>query len=254
MSLRFSRFLPALSCLLSVAAISNLQAQPKPANIRTIMTYTVRSDRAGDMAAAIKEHNAILKKAQWDKTYTIWRSTSGPASIVRVDYHEKWADLDRQFSADPKLKEYQVDLARINARITESFLSGNRVIDVVNPDMSTPISSDIPKMVMVWVAHAKPGKMREVTALEKDEFLPALKASGIKSYSFAATRFGGPIGEVRAVTGIENWASFDEPNPVRKAMGDEKFRAFSDKMSTLLEDYRYETYRFDPDLSYIAAK
>jgi hypothetical protein len=240
-------------CLLAVALLSDLQAQSKPPTIRTIVTYTVRSDRAGDMAAAIKEYNAILKKAQWDKAYTIWRSTSGPGSLVRVDYYEKWADLDRQITADPKLKEYLVDLARVNTRIAESFLSSNRVIDVVNPDMST-LSSDIPKMVMVWVAHAKPGKMSEVVALEKDEYLPAVKAAGIKDYSFAATRFGGPNGEIRAVTGIQNWAGFDEPNPIRKAMGDEKYRAFSEKMGTLLEDYRYDTYRFDPELSYIPAQ
>jgi hypothetical protein len=254
MSLRFPCFLPAVSCLLSVAAISNLQAQSKPANIRTITTFTVKNDRAGDAAAAIKEYNAILKKAQWDKSYTIWRSNSGPVSLVRVDYHEKWADLDRQTAADPKLKEFQVDLARITTRINESFLSIDRVIDVVNPDMSTPPGSDIPKMVMVWTAHTKPGKMREVTALEKDEFVPAVKAAGIKNYSFAATRFGGPNGEIRAVTGIQNWAGFDEPNPIRKAMGDEKYRAFSEKMGALLEDYRYDIYRFDPELSYIPAK
>ena len=37
-------------------------------------------------------------------------------------------------------------------------------------------------------------------------------------------------------------------------MGDEKYRAFSEKMDAVLEDYRYEMYRFDAELSYTAAK
>jgi hypothetical protein len=255
MSKQFSRvFLPALSFLIAAAAVPPILAQSKPAAIRTIMTYTVKSDRAGDMAAAIKEYNAILKKALWDKTYTMWRSTTGPAQLVRVDYHANWADLDAVTSKDPKLKEYQTELARITLRITESFLTSSRVVDMVNPEISLPRPAEMPKMIMVWTAHVKQGKMREAIAMEKNEYAPAVKSAGIKLYAFATTRFGAPANEVRSTTGLESWADLDQANPVRKGMGEEKYRAFSDKMGALLDDYRYEVFRYDSDLSYIAAK
>lgn len=255
MSKQFSRvFMPVLSFVMAVAVIPPILAQSKPATIRTIMTYTVKTDRAGDMAAAIKEYNAILKKALWDKSYTMWRSTTGPTEFVRVDYHAKWAELDAVTSKDPKFKEYQNELARITLRITDSFLTSSRVVDIVNPEISLPRPAEMPKMIMVWTAHVKQGKMREAIEMEKNEYAPAVKSAGIKLYAFATTRFGAPANEVRSTTGLDSWADLDQANPVRKAMGDEKYRAFSDKMGALLDDYRYEIFRYDSELSYIAAK
>jgi hypothetical protein len=53
---------------------------------------------------------------------------------------------------------------------------------------------------------------------------------------------------------LDTWADFDQSNPIRKALGEDKYRTFADKMNTLLEDYRYDVYRFDPELSYIAPR
>ena len=99
--MRFStRVLGAPFLIAATAAlIQPIHAQQAAGpRIRVTTRYTVRSDRTDDMAAAIKEYNAILKKAMWDKSYTIWRSVTGPAEMVRVDYHEKWAELDWEAS------------------------------------------------------------------------------------------------------------------------------------------------------------
>jgi hypothetical protein len=234
--------------------------QPLPAQtadtltIRSITRYTLKSDRTGDMAAAIKEYNELLKKAHWDRSYTIWRSATGPGEMVRVDYYSKWADLDANVGRDPKMKEYQADLARITTRINESFVTTTRIIDVVNQKASLPSPAEMPKMISVWTAHVKQDKMREAVDLETNEYAPAVKAAGLKVYAFAVTRYGGPANEIRSTTGMDNWATFDQANPVRKAMGDDKYRAFSAKMDPLLEDYRYDVYRYDAELSYTAAK
>jgi hypothetical protein len=241
--------------LLTAAVLQPIHAQQTtPPPFRSVSHITVNTDRSGDMAAAIKEYNAILKKAQWDKNYTIWRSLTGSAEIVRVDYYDKWADLDKSFIKDPKLKEYQAELTRITQRITDSFQSTTRVIDLVNQEVSMPRPAEMPKMLMVLTAHVKEGKMQEAVSLEKTEYAPALKSAGIKSYTFAHARFGAPSNEIRSSVGLENWADLDQTNPVRKAMGDEKYRAFSAKMTGLLDDYRYEIYRFDAELSYVASK
>jgi hypothetical protein len=216
--------------------------------------YTVKSDRAGDLSAAIKEYNALLKKAGWDKRYTIWRSASGPGEMLRVDYYDKFADLDAPLARDPKLKDYQAELARITTRINESFVSNTRIVELVNREVSLPRTPEVPKMLLVWTAHVKQGKMRETIEAEKTEYAPAIKAAGIKTYVFATNRFGAPYNEIRSSVGLDNWAELDQSNPVRKAMGDEKYRAFAIKMDALLEDYRYDVYRLDSELSYIPGK
>lgn len=205
------------------------------------------------MAAAIKEYNELLRKAHWDKEFQIWRSLSGPAEMVRVDIAHKWSDLDTQLARDPKFKDYQADLARINARINESFVSSSRIVELVDPKASFS-SGGTPKMIEVWTAHVKEDKVRDAIDLERNEYAPAMKAAGVKMYNFSQTRFGAPTNEIRSVTALENWAELDNPNPVRKTMGDEKYRAFSEKMNALLEDFSYNIYRYDAELSYVPAK
>jgi hypothetical protein len=241
--------------LMTAAVILPVHAQqaPRP-SIRTVTHYTIKTDRTGDMAAAIKEYNGVLKKALWDKTYTIWRSVTGPSELIRVDYFEKWAELDSSTSRDPKLKEYQAELTRIMHRINESFQGSTRVVDMVNQEISLPRPEQRPKMLMVWTAHVRQGKMQEAIALEKNEYAPALKSAGVKSYIFARARFGAPSNEIRSSTGLESWAELDQANPVRKVMGDEKYSAFTAKMNAILDDYHYDIYRYDPELSYIASK
>lgn len=255
MTIRFSRvFLPALPFVMAAAAIPPVLAQSKPATIRSITTITAKADRADDMVAAMKEYSALLKKAHAGHSYTIWRSATGPAEYVRVDYHQTWADLDAGTASDPNLKEYRSELTRILQRITGSFQTDARMVDIVNPDVSIPRSGEPPKMLMLWTAHVKSGKMREAIELEKNEYTPAVKSAGIKSYQFAVARFGAPANELHASTGLDSWADLDQSNPIRKAMGDEKFRAFAEKMNALLDDYRYEVFRYQPPLSYIAEK
>ncbi len=248
----FSR---ATCVALAAVAIQAAGAQDKPfPPIRVSARYVVKADRAGDLAAAIKEYNGILKKMNWDTTYTVWRSQSGPGELIRVYFVEKWADLDQDVSQDPRAKEYQVQLVQLLRRITDSFESTTREIEMVDRAASTPRAPEPPKMLMVWTAHVKQDKMRDAIEAERNEYAPAAKAAGIKAYIFSTARFGAPNNQISSSMGIGSWAEMDSANPIRKAMGDEKYRAFSEKMGTLLEDYRYDVYRLDPDLSYIAAR
>ncbi len=256
MTRAYSGYIRLILTLGAIAAVVQpMRAQDAATlNIRAITRYTLKSDRTGDMAAAIKEYNDLLKKAHWDKPYTIWRSATGEGEMVRVEYYTKWSDLDSNLAADPRMKDYEADRIRIAARINESFINTTRIIDVVNQKASLPRTGEMPKMLQVWTAHVKQDKMREAVDLETNEYAPAVKSAGIKTYVFSVTRMGGPANEIRAATGIENWAALDQPNPIRKAMGDEKYRAFSAKMDTLLEDYRYDVYRYDSELSYTPVK
>ncbi len=256
MTRRYGTIFPhAMGVALAAIAIQAVPAQPvafPPIQVST--RFVVKADRSGDLAAAIKEYNAVLKKAQWDKRITIWHSATGPTEMMRDDFYDKWADLDTPISQNPKLKEYQADLVRITRRITDSFESSTRVIAMVDRQASTPRPAEVPKMIMLWTAHVMPGKMAEAVAAERNEYAPAAKSVGIQAYVFTTTRFGGPNNEIRSSMGLDKWADLEEQNPIRKAMGDERYRAFSEKMNTLLEDYHYDIYRYDPELSYTPGK
>jgi hypothetical protein len=241
-------------------ALVAVAAQPAPAQqapfppIRVVTRYVVKAERSGDLASALKEYNAILKKMDWPTTYTVWRSQSGPTELLRVSYYDKWADLDKIVTQDAKAKEYQSDLTRLTQRIGQCFESATREIETVDREASTVRPAEPPKMILTWTAHVKSGKLQEAIAAERNEYAVAVKAAGIKVYQFSVARYGAPANQVRSSMALDNWADFDSANPVRKAMGDEKYRAFSEKMNALLEDYRYDVYRLDPDLTYIAGK
>src|SRR5690348_17278949 len=84
-----------LSTVLIVGAVTTTAfAQPGLPAIRSITHYTVKPERAADMAAAIKEYNEILAKAHYDQGYTMWRSLTGSTEMLQVAYHSNWADLD----------------------------------------------------------------------------------------------------------------------------------------------------------------
>jgi hypothetical protein len=247
--------MPAVFLALAAVAVQPAPAQQAPfPPIRVSSRYIVKAERAGDLTSAIKEYNAILKKMNWPTTYSVWRSQSGPAELIRVSYYEKWADLDKTMAQDPKAKEYQADLTRLTQRINQCFESATREIESVDRQASTSRPAEPPKMLMVWTAHAKSGKLQEVIQAERSEYAPAAKATGAKSYVFCTARYGALSNQVRSTMSLDGWADIDTPNPVRKVMGDEKYRAFTEKMNALLEDYRYDVYRLDPDLTYVAGK
>src|SRR5581483_11302903 len=185
-----SQWLSAAALGLALSVATSTFAQQPAASIRSVTYYTVKTERAGDMAAAIREYNEVLKKARYRNSYTIWRSVTGPSDLAKVDMHQKWSELDQNAADDPQLKEYRPDLVRISARIGESFSSIRRVIEVIDQDLSLPRPEELPKLIAVWRLEIKPAKAQEFRDLVKDYILPAQKAAGAKSFIFAQTRFG----------------------------------------------------------------
>jgi len=217
--------------------------------IQSVIHYTVRADRSGDLNAAIKEYNAVLKKAGWDKPYSIWRSSTGPTRIALVSFSDKYAEFDTTRANDPKLKDYSADLTRIATRINASFTQSERVISVMAPDLSLPVPSAIPQMAIVVTLHVKPTMVNDFLKLEKDVVLPAIKAGGGKFYTVSRVRFGGSLNTFTAVVGAGKWADFDGPSALVKGLGD-KYPEFQGKVAAMTNDVQYDVYRLDTELSY----
>ena len=239
-------------CAFALVTLSLLAVQlpAQERNFRSITFYKINPGRIGDFQAAVKEYNAVLAKANYDKPYSMWVSQTGDREYALVTFHAKLAELDKLRSDDPKLKDQQSDLTRIGARLMQCAEEYRRSIAELDKDLSSPPSKDTPKMVSVLTIHLHPDKVDEYLALAKSELLPAVKKSGIKTYSVARTRYGGSRAEITTAMGIDSWADLDGTSPIAKAMGAEAYQKYLNKARPLMRDAEYNVYRYQPELSY----
>ncbi|MEP6540137.1 MAG: hypothetical protein ABJF23_32720 [Bryobacteraceae bacterium] len=232
---------------LSLAAVQ-LPAQER--NFRSTTFYKIDPGRIGDFQAAVKEYNAVLSKAHYDHPYSLWVAATGDHEYVLVSYHAKLAELDVLRRDDPKLKDYQADLARIASRINHCALGVHSAVGEINKDLTLPAAKDMPKMVSVLRITLHPDKVNEYLALAKSELLPAVKKSGVKTYATVQMRYGAPRSEIVSSLGVDSWADLDGTSPVAKAMGAESYQKYLDKIRPLMTSAEYNVYRYQPELSY----
>ena len=226
-----------------------------PAKIRSVTRYVVTPGRVGDFRAAVKDYNAVLKKAEWDKAMTLWSAASGQNEFSLVRNHSKWAEMDVLRMDDPKLKPFDGDLRVIAARIMQCVISSERTIDELVSDVSLPVPTEMPKMVRVLRSRVRPDKVNEYMALYKSDVFPAAKKGGLNLFLVHRARFGAPSNQFASVTPVNSWADLDSPSPIVTGMGgQEAYDRFLTKIRPMLESSEYNIYRFEKELSYIPGK
>lgn len=94
----------------------------------------------------------------------------------------------------------------------------------------------------------KSGIDNEWREFRKSETLPALRKAGVKGQEVWVNTVFGEGGYV-TVTPVESLAEFDNPNPFRRALGEEGARAYGQKVARFVESVRYEAIETRPDLS-----
>jgi hypothetical protein len=227
-----------------LAAAALLPAQ-QPA-IRNVVRVHVKPDRAGDFQAAVKDYNAALKKAGWDKASYWWSSLTGTNEFHLVRNFSKYGDMDA-----PGPTATNADLARAFARIQSCTEGTETTVMEVLPDLSLPRQPEPPPVILVTRVRVFPGKATEYENLLKEEYLPAVRKAGVKSYSVARVRSGGSGNDFYTSVGLKSWADLDEQSPVRKAMGAEAYQRFIAKRSALIVETETQMFRYRPELSYM---
>lgn len=237
---------------ISLSLVSSLPAQQPQANIRSIDRYHLKADRAGDFRSVIKEIQAVLRKAGHNRGSSWWQSLNGPNEMARVVFHPNWAELDAQPAA---FREAAAELAPLMARMMQCVDHSERIIDVVMPELGLPRSSEIPPMISNLRVLVKPERLDEYVALVKNELLPAVQKSGLKTFLVARTRFGGPATEFRTALGLQSWADLDRPSPIVTALGGEAgYQKFLARIRPLMVESEYMMYRHIAELDFIPAK
>ena len=220
-------------------------------SIRSTTTYTVKPDRVGDFTGAVKEYNALLKKAGYDKGYSMWVRATGPVEYLAVSYSSKWAEFDVTRNNDPKLKDVQVELTAIGRRILSCVEKYDRVIMQVNTALSLPRQAEPSKMIQSVKVHVHPDKVSDYLALLKSDLFPAVQKSEIKVFAVAQARFGAPSYELRITVGVDKWADVDGTPPIVTAMGgQDHYNAYLKKARPMTSFAQFDVSRYVPELSY----
>ena len=215
-------------------------------DIRSVIEYRVKIDRAAEFTDLQKQFAAELKKASATRDRYVFQLLSGPRAYVVVSYFKKWADLDQPPPPNPVL-------TGLSARINGCVESSERRIDVIDPSLSIRETNAIPNLVQVVKVSVRPEKMNEYLALVKSTSLPAFKKAGVKRRIFARARFGAPSSDFVTSTGLEKWADLDGPNPLQKALGEQGYQDYLTKLSALIYRSQFDVYRYLPDASYVQA-
>lgn len=162
--------------LVALAATLITVASAQTGNIRSITFVSVKPDRVGDFQAEIKELHALMKKDNSTRYSSVWMSLTGPREYAIVSYYNKWSELDA--GPDPATKEDAADQARLGTRLVDCAASTRRTIEEIQPDLSMPMSAEMPTMVRVLTTLVRPEKFDEYLALVKSDVLPAAQKGG----------------------------------------------------------------------------
>jgi hypothetical protein len=76
-----------------------------------------------------------------------------------------------------------------------------------------------PATFRVTVTQIKADMLEEWLALQKNELVPALKKGGVKARTVYSSGLFGTAGEYVAISPVEKFADFDNPNPQTRALG-----------------------------------
>ena len=107
------------------------------------------------------------------------------------------------------------------------------------------------QLLLVSFAKVRPGMGPEYIDLQTKEVMPAQKKGGGPGRQAFSSGISGPPGEFVYVSPIASMAQFDEPPPMRKALGEEGAAALNARVAKLAESMGTAIVRTRPDLSYI---
>ena len=238
--------------LMACTALALPAAAQQP-QIRSLVHYRLKADRAADFQAALKDWSTLLKKNGSERYFTTWSSLTGPREFIVVRYYFKWADVDITANPDPKMKDAAGQVSAILARINNATESAERWIDEMIPDLTMPLGA-VPPMVRTGRVYIQPAKIDEVLAIYRSDLFPALKKAGVTVSGVARARYGTAFNELHTYTAMNGWGDLDGPLAAEKGMGAEGYQKYLAKIRPLLNRVEYTLYRYWPELSHVSAQ
>jgi hypothetical protein len=107
------------------------------------------------------------------------------------------------------------------------------------------------QMLSINVVRIKPEMLTEYQEFVKNEAIPTMQKGGVKVREAWTTANFGEGYEYTFVSPIENWASYDSPGPIVKALGQDGARAYGMKARKFIASTHTSAVLTRTDLSYI---
>lgn len=247
-----------LLSVMALAIVVPASAQVQPKSLTRVVIIKVKPGTAPQFEEGLKKFHEWENQQNVKFTFHAWRIVSGPRTMqyaIGTSGHD-WKDFDALTKLGAAAQEQiQADMGSSVESVEISFwvyregLSGH-------PENAgqTP-----PDFVSVTTYFLKPDGETAATDAIKAANAAIQKSHwpGKPSGWFSLVN-GGDGPELAIVTGHENWADFQPPEPsfikmLTGVYGEEGTAALGKKFFSGLRSWRSEIWRYRPDLSYIPA-
>ncbi len=237
-----------LVALLAVTALMGRAVESDPPTLNLVVVR-VKPDKGDEFEALQKELNLARKK--------VGAPVRSLAQVVRGDtseYHilepmTKWADLEGPGWGVKAMGE--VGFARWVARVTKCIRSRTATTYRRVSQWSIPLKEGrSPRLAVVTTRHVAPGRESDYAEWLEETLFPTLREAGVDGIATYRPVLGNSR-EWVTVTMIDNWSTFDGPNPMIQSVGGEKFLELVAAPGVRKMHFGRETVvvRLRPDLS-----
>jgi len=249
--MKFTLLASTLATAMVAAALPSFAQMPAPAMVN-VVRYEVRRDRIPEFEEVEKQIAASYKKAaSTDQFRVVYRDVIGnTAEYWVLTPMSKFADRDGE-NPYAKMTTEQERAAR-GARLAQYIETVRTSIDRTIGDLSvtSPGTPFPPAYVRYIRVRVRPGTTDQLIANVKADVVPAMKKLSGVTLRVRQTVYGGNANDFTVAAGFEKWAELDDAAALPKAMGEQTFRKFEEKMQAIetnVEDY---ILGYQKDLSY----
>ena len=235
----------AAGLLLSLAPPSALAQDDEPGwiNVRVI---EVKPSRVAEWEQLHKQRNEAFKKAG-RIVPEIWEVVRGNVDEYHIVTMVPKLGGNDEPQPDPLGEAgFQQWASRISQCVGDRQVLTLRRL----PELSIPEKEGRKRNLAVLSMRTNgPGQRQPYTAYLRDDLIPALKKAKVDGVYVNRVFAGDSVRTWAVVTLVDNWAAFDEPNPLTKALGQEETRKLTAKGGKLIERIKRILLHYRADLS-----
>jgi hypothetical protein len=238
------------SAMVATLATASVQmAQTQPGGIRSLLAVTIKPGREDDFRAAILAEVQALNKLGHKRAQTWWQSWSGPAHYVLVRRYASFVE------------RAQVGQDRLDASVQAAR---RRALDCVS-EQRVEVDREVPGLVQRQANGKLPEyiralrtelRMSSVTAYKKvlaEEMFPHVAKDKNRLVLVTELLYGAAPATILTITGMATAASLDEPLPLPKALGEQKYQLLLEKLTPMVIRNETQIYKHAAELSYTPA-
>jgi hypothetical protein len=239
----------ALMILIAFALSAAAQAPPPYLSISHV---TIKPDRVGEWLDIQKQYSAAYKKGggSW---LLVYRTTLGnPYEFMVVTPLENYAQRDGESFVSKGMS--QGDLVRLNMRRNQVTESVRVTVDKPIAELSyMKAGASPPKMMRVNHTRVRPGMGDQYIVLMK-ELVAGFQKIGVAGFRARRVDLGGSRNDFYSAIPMDKWAELDGPSLSIKALGENGYKTWAEKLYQTIAFSEYFIYSLVTDVSILPAQ